>query len=83
MTRSQLEKVMSPEGETEKNEEREKTEEKQEKDSNGIAIRNVVSRLELYYNRSNLFSIWSDGLGCGTEVTVLLPVESPAAAAGD
>ena len=83
MTRSQLEKVMSPEGETEKNEEREKTEEKQEKDSNGIAIRNVVSRLELYYHRSNLFSLWSDGLGCGTEVTVLLPVESPAAAAGD
>ncbi len=43
--------------------------------STGIALANVVSRLELYYNESNLFSIWSDGIGCGTEVTVLLPVE--------
>ncbi len=41
----------------------------------GIALINVISRLELYYNEENLFSIWSDGPGCGTEVTVLLPVE--------
>ncbi len=42
--------------------------------STGIAIANVISRLELYYDEKNLFSIWSDGLGCGTEVTILLPV---------
>ncbi len=45
-----------------------------ESDSTGIAMENVISRLELYYNRDNLFSIWSDGPGMGTEVTVLLPV---------
>ena len=42
--------------------------------SAGIALANVMSRLELYYNENDLFSIWSDGPGCGTEVTVLLPV---------
>ena len=47
----------------------------EEKDSTGIAMENVISRLELYYNRKNLFSIWSDGPGTGTEVTVLLPKE--------
>ncbi len=40
----------------------------------GIALVNVISRLALYYNEENLFSIWSDGPGMGTEVTVLLPV---------
>ena len=43
--------------------------------SAGIALANVMSRLELYYNEKNLFSIWSDGAGCGTEVTVLLPIQ--------
>ena len=38
-------------------------------------MENVISRLELYYNRKNLFSIWSDGPMCGTEVSVLLPQE--------
>ena len=49
------------------------------KDSNstGVAIANVISRLELYYGRQNLFSIWSDGPMCGTEVSVLLPLEGP------
>ena len=42
--------------------------------SAGIALANVISRLELYYSEDDLFSIWSDGPGCGTEVTVLLPV---------
>ena len=41
--------------------------------STGIAMGNVISRLELYYGKPNLFTIWSDGPGCGTEVTVLLP----------
>lgn len=44
-------------------------------DSTGIAMENVIARLELYYGQKNLFSIWSDGPGTGTEVTVLLPKE--------
>ena len=43
--------------------------------STGVALANVISRLELYYGRENLFSIWSDGPMCGTEVSVLLPQE--------
>ena len=51
------------------------TQREEGKNSTGIAIENVISRLELYYNRPGLFSIWSDGPGMGTEVTVLLPVD--------
>ena len=43
--------------------------------STGVAMVNVISRLELYYGKENLFSIWSDGPMCGTEVSVLLPLE--------
>ena len=68
MTRRQLDAVMARRGEEVHNLQEES------RDSNGIAIENVISRLELYYNRSGLFSIWSDGPGTGTEVTVLLPV---------
>lgn len=39
----------------------------------GIALGNVASRLELYYKEKGLFSLWSDGPGNGTVVTVLLP----------
>ena len=67
MTRRQLDAVMASARENVHDPERE------DQDSTGIAIENVISRLELYYNRSNLFSIWSDGPGMGTEVTVLLP----------
>ena len=69
MTRRQLEAIMGPDAAL--------THAPQEEggDSTGIAVGNVISRLELYYNRSSLFSIWSDGPGTGTEVTVLLPVE--------
>ena len=45
--------------------------------STGVAMVNIISRLELYYGRENLFSIWSDGPMCGTEVSVLLPQEEP------
>ena len=51
--------------------------------STGIALANVSARLNLYYNETNLFSIWSDGVGCGTEVTVLLPVMPSEAGGGD
>jgi len=67
MTRKQLDRIMEPgEGRAGENAE-------DGKDSAGIAITNVISRLELYYNRDHLFSIWSDGPGTGTEVTILLP----------
>jgi LytS/YehU family sensor histidine kinase len=69
MTRKQIEAIMDRSGIEAHSPDEE------EKDSTGIAMENVISRLELYYNRKNLFSIWSDGPGTGTEVTVLLPME--------
>ncbi|MCD7841487.1 MAG: histidine kinase [Lachnospiraceae bacterium] len=50
-----------------------------EEDSNstGVAMSNVIHRLELYYNQKNLLHIESDGPGCGTEVILTLPVKSP------
>ena len=47
---------------------------RKERDKGGIALQNVKSRLELYYNQEDLFSIWSDGPGLGTEVIILLPL---------
>ena len=70
MTRKQLDRIMEP-GVSRNEEDAEGG-----TDSTGIAIANVISRLELYYNRDNLFSIWSDGPGTGTEVTILLPRNS-------
>lgn len=67
MTRRQLEAIMTHRGTDARREDA------GDGDSTGIAIENVISRLELYYGRGSLFSIWSDGPGCGTEVTVLLP----------
>ena len=43
-------------------------------ESTGIGLANVRNRLQLYYNREDLFGIHSDGTGLGTSVTVLLPV---------
>lgn len=72
MTRAQIDAIMAPGAESVHDEAEEG------KNSTGIAVKNVVSRLKLYYNRDNLFSIWSDGPGTGTEVTVLLPFEDAA-----
>ena len=47
-----------------------------EGDSTGIGLDNVMNRLRLYYNRENLFSIYSEGLDKGTEVTIILPLEA-------
>ncbi len=47
----------------------------QKNDSTGIAMDNVIHRLELFYNRKDLMSIISDGTDQGTEVIVLLPIE--------
>lgn len=45
-----------------------------EGDSTGIGLDNVMNRLKLYYGRDDLFQIYSEGPGKGTEVTILLPL---------
>ena len=44
--------------------------------STGIAVGNVIDRLELYYKKKNLLSMESDGPGKGTSVHITLPVDS-------
>lgn len=44
-------------------------------DSTGIGIENVITRLQLYYNRKQIFQIASEGLGKGTTVELLIPKE--------
>lgn len=44
------------------------------KRSTGLGIKNIVSRLELYYNRNDLFNIESVE-GQGTKVSILIPIE--------
>ena len=44
--------------------------------STGIAVGNVIDRLELYYKQKGLLTIESDGLGKGTSVHITLQVES-------
>ncbi len=46
----------------------------QQRQSTGIAIRNVINRLELYYNRKGLLGITSGGPGLGTQVHITLPL---------
>ncbi len=45
------------------------------KDSNGIGLANVISRLRLFCGREDIFLIRSDGENKGTEVIVRIPVE--------
>jgi len=47
----------------------------EESHSTGVAMSNVIHRLELYYNRKNLLRIESGGPGCGTQVIISLPVQ--------
>ena len=47
---------------------------KEESDSTGIGMNNVISRLELYYEEKGLVEISSEGEGKGTEVVVYIPV---------
>lgn len=49
----------------------------EDSNSTGVAMSNVIHRLELYYNQKDLLRIESDGPGYGTEVTLTLPVTSP------
>lgn len=41
--------------------------------SNGIGLKNVINRLNLYFGRSDLLSIHSEGKGRGTEVKIIIP----------
>ena len=47
---------------------------KEEGDSTGIGMNNVISRLELYYEETGLVEINSEGEGKGTEVVIYIPV---------
>ena len=65
MTEGQIESVLSGRA-------RQETE---QGDSTGIGMNNVISRLELYYERKNLLRIYSDGPGKGTEVVITIPAD--------
>ena len=65
MTQEQIEGVLS--GNRERRNE--------EGDSTGIGMNNVISRLELYYERDGLMEIYSEGEGMGTEVVINIPLE--------
>lgn len=64
MTEEMIARVMA--GRADQNEE--------DRFSTGIAVRNVIDRLQLYYKEENLFTIESDGAGKGTRVHIILPV---------
>lgn len=46
-----------------------------DKDSNGIGLNNVISRLQLFYHVENVMEITSNGENMGTEVAVFIPIE--------
>jgi sensor histidine kinase YesM len=43
------------------------------KDSNGIGLGNVINRLQLYYDKEDVFTIESEGKNKGTLVTIHIP----------
>ncbi len=47
--------------------------EEQKSDSNGIGMDNVIARLKLHAGNDKVISIFSEGLGKGTEVVLSLP----------
>lgn len=63
MTQEQIEKVLSGQAGTDT----------EQSDSTGIGMNNVISRLELYYAKSGLMNIYSEGEGKGTEVVITIP----------
>ena len=46
------------------------------KDSNGIGLSNVISRLDLHFNANNIFNIMSEGENMGTEVLIRIPMSN-------
>ena len=65
MTREQIKKVLSKKVRSSSG----------EGDSTGIGMNNVISRLELYYQKDGLMEIYSEGGGMGTEVVINIPLE--------
>lgn len=65
MTRPQIEKVLAEQAGTDT----------EQSDSTGIGMNNVISRLELYYDRKGLMNIYSEGEGKGTEVVIRVPLD--------
>ena len=45
----------------------------EQSDSTGVGMNNVISRLELYYDKKNLVEINSPGENMGTEIILTLP----------
>jgi two-component system sensor histidine kinase YesM len=43
------------------------------KDSNGVGLKNVMSRLELYYGKKDILRISSEGKDRGTVVDIVIP----------
>lgn len=66
MTKEQIERVLSGQAGHENEE---------QKDSTGIGMNNVISRLELYYEKKQLLNIYSEGEGKGTEVVLTIPMD--------
>lgn len=46
------------------------------RDSTGIGLDNVITRLELFFGQKGLLQIYSEGPGKGTEVCMTIPVET-------
>ncbi len=44
-------------------------------DSNGVGLENVISRLQMYYESDDIFTIFSEGENKGTEVIIRLPMD--------
>lgn len=64
MSQAQIERVLAGQAGTDK----------EQWDSTGIGMNNVISRLELYYAKSGLMQIYSEGEGKGTEVVITVPL---------
>lgn len=56
---------------------------KEENGSTGIGLDNVISRMELFFNRKGLVQIFSDGPGQGTEVRLTVPIVTPSGRCAD
>lgn len=65
MTEEMIEKVMSGSA----------SQDNEDRFSTGIAVRNVIDRLQLYYKQKEFFAIESDGPDTGTTVHIMIPVE--------